>query len=74
MDDHGTSDTLLAHELGHTLGIHHPTEAVNPGDPNSVMQPTGSPSMPNLTRNTMVNFHAILCPAGIATTCLNPDP
>lgn len=74
MTDQGSSDTLLAHELGHSLGIRHPKDAFNPGDPNSIMQATDSPSVPNLSRNTMINFHAILCPAGTGTTCLNPDP
>jgi outer membrane protein OmpA-like peptidoglycan-associated protein len=74
MTDRGSSDTLLAHELGHTLGIRHPGDPVNPGDANTVMQPTGSPSIPNSTRNTMVNFTRILCPPGTATTCLHPDP
>ena len=74
MTDHGSSATLLAHELGHTLGIDHPGEPVNPGDPNTVMEPTGSPSVPNLTRNTIVNYSKITCPPGNATTCLHPDP
>jgi hypothetical protein len=56
------------------LGIRHPGDPVNPGDPNTIMDPTGSPSIPNATRNTMVNFGKILCPPGTATTCLHPDP
>jgi outer membrane protein OmpA-like peptidoglycan-associated protein len=74
MTDRGSSDTLLAHELGHTLGIRHPGAAFNPGDTDTIMKPTGSSSIANPTRNTMVNFNAILCPASTASSCLHPDP
>lgn len=74
MSDRGSSDTILAHELGHILGINHPTDAVNPGDAGTIMEGSGSHSADNPTTNTMVNFGRILCPPGIGTTCLNPDP
>lgn len=74
MSDRGTSNTLLAHELGHILGIQHPGVPPNPGDPGTIMVGTGSHSTANSTRNTMVNFNAILCPPATGSTCLNPDP
>lgn len=76
ISDIGTSDTLLAHELGHILGLDHPTAGppFNPGEANTILEPSGSDSTPNPTRNTMVNFSRILCPAGAGSTCLNPDP
>ena len=75
MSDRGTSNTLLAHELGHVIGLDHPTDLppLNPGDPNTIMEASGSNSVANPTRNTMVNFGKILCPPGSGTTCLNPD-
>jgi outer membrane protein OmpA-like peptidoglycan-associated protein len=74
MTDQGTSDTLLAHELGHILGIQHPGVPPNPGDPGTIMVGSGSSSVANATRNTMVNARAVLCPPPTASTCLSPDP
>ena len=75
LSDRGTSDTLLAHELGHILGLDHPTDRppFNPGEANTIMEPSRSNSTPNPTRNTMTNFNKILCPPGTGSTCLNPD-
>jgi outer membrane protein OmpA-like peptidoglycan-associated protein len=71
LSDLGTSDTLLAHELGHVLGLGHP-----PGDADAdtVMEPSSSNSTPNPTRNTLGNFNRITFPDPIASTCLLPDP
>jgi outer membrane protein OmpA-like peptidoglycan-associated protein len=73
MSDRGTSDTLLAHELAHTLfnSLQHPPTV---GELGTIAQPSGSNNAANSTRNTMVNFAAIRCPAGTGSTCLNPDP
>jgi len=74
MSDLGTSDTLLAHELGHTLGLDHPGRGVNPGEANTIMSPSNSNSAENPTRNTQTNFAAILCPPPTGSVCLTPDP
>jgi hypothetical protein len=71
LSDLGSSNTLLAHELGHVLGLGHP-----PGDAdaNTIMQPSGSNSSPNPTRNTMGNYMRIKWPPPGPPTCLHPDP
>jgi outer membrane protein OmpA-like peptidoglycan-associated protein len=74
ISDRGASDTLLAHELGHTLGLNHPGAAANAGDPGTIMEPSGSNAVSNPTRNTLVNLSRILCPAPTGSTCLHPDP
>ena len=78
MSDRGTSDTLLAHELGHILGLQHPGTPPNPGEAGTIIEPSGGGailghSVPNPTRNTIANFNAILCPPRGAPVCLNPD-
>jgi hypothetical protein len=74
LSDRGTSNTLLAHEMGHVLGLQHPgTGTVHDGDANTIMQPSGSHSVPNSTRNTAVNAQRMTWPTG-AATCIRPDP
>lgn len=70
MSDSGTSDTLLAHEVGHTLGLGH--DGTN-SDPGTVMDTTGSKDIDNPEKNTMVNYNFITCPAASGSTCLSPD-
>ncbi len=71
LSDHGTSNTLLAHEVGHILGLGHPPAGADPG---TIMQPTGGHSAPNPTRNTMANYRRITFPLPSVPTCLHPDP
>jgi hypothetical protein len=71
MSDRGTSNTLLAHELGHVLGLDHPPGG---GENNTIMEPSGSHSSPNPTRNTMCNYARITFPSRGPETCLLPDP
>jgi len=74
LSDRGTSDTLLAHEIGHDLGLVHPGDGTaHDGDANTIMQPTGSHSVANSTRNTALNSQRLTWPAG-AATCIRPDP
>jgi outer membrane protein OmpA-like peptidoglycan-associated protein len=73
MSDRGTSNTLLAHELGHILGLQHPGTPPNPGEAGTILEPSNSNSAANPTRNTLANFNRLLCPAPTGSTCLNPD-
>ena len=74
LSDRGTSNTLLAHEMGHVLGLQHPgTGTPHDGDANTIMQPSDSHSVPNSTRNTAINERRMTWPAG-AATCIMPDP
>jgi hypothetical protein len=70
--DHGTNNNLIAHELGHVLGIMHPG-APHGGEANTVMEPSGSKDTTNSSRNTMANYNLINWPAAGDPTCLHPD-
>lgn len=71
MSDGGTSDTLLAHELGHVLGLGHPPAD---GDAGTIMDPSGSRDATNPERNTIGNYNRITFPPGGSITCIKPDP
>lgn len=74
LSDRGTSNTLLAHEMGHVLGLNHPGfGSAHDGEANTIMQPSGSNSAVNPTRNTTLNSRRMTWPAG-AATCIMPDP
>ena len=73
LSDLGSSDTLLAHELGHTMGLNHPGASNNPGDPNTIMEASNSNSVSNPSRNTIGNYNGIHCPPGSGDICLHLD-
>lgn len=74
MSDRGTSTTLLAHELGHVLGLFHPGDGTpNDGAARTIMEPTGSHSTDNPTRNTMENYRLLTWAADPRLVCINPD-
>lgn len=74
LTDRGTSNSILAHEMGHVMGLFHPgTGTPHDGDADTVMRPTGSHSIENPTRNTQINAARLTWPPG-AATCTQPDP
>jgi hypothetical protein len=69
--DGGRSDTLLAHELGHALGLQHPPDGA---DANTVMEPTDNADLSNPTRNTIGNYRRMVWPLPTNLTRIHPDP
>lgn len=79
-----TNKYLLAHELGHVLGLAHPNEAaddVAPGSPHSIMEPGN----PNPNANTLFNCriftdrpnhlpHNCIVETTNQPDCFRPDP
>ena len=70
ISDGTDDDTVLAHELGHVMGLDHPAYfaegQIRGGEENTIMQT-------KRTRNTMYNYARILWPAPSGPTCLDPD-
>lgn len=62
---------LLAHELGHVLAGGHPAEPSDSkrwaADPDTVLQPSNSPNLPNPGRNTLNNCRQARNPALVPT-------
>ena len=78
-DTNAGNPQLLAHELGHILGLGHPTQVFagcTQPDPTTVMAPSGSPNVPNSTNNTHWNCINVANP-GLSTStnvcCLSHD-
>ncbi len=59
LSGHGSSSTLLAHELGHVLGLNHPGDSNHPGEANTIMAPSESINTECPTRNTLLNYHLL---------------
>jgi TIR domain len=72
LSDHGSNDRLLAHELGHAMGLLHP--AVMPYIPNnSIVQPTGAgKTNPDLVTDKMCRV--LTWPAKLDEKCWHVDP
>lgn len=70
ISDLGSSDTLLAHELGHVLGLDHPPSR---GDAKTIMEPSNSADTANPDRNTLANHCFISWPKPNLVGCIEPD-
>ena len=77
LSDHGSNNNLLAHELGHVLGLGHPpgmgAACGSVADANTIMTPSNSNDGTNPSRNTLANYRLISWPAPGTATCLSPD-
>jgi hypothetical protein len=71
ISDLESSATLLAHELGHVLGLGHPPDF---GESGTIMEPVGSRTAPHSEKNTLYNYAFIFFPEGTDPVCLTPDP
>jgi hypothetical protein len=72
LSDHGSNDRLLAHELGHAMGLLHP-DAMTFIPKNSIMEPTGI-SKTNSDVVTSVMCSAIAWPPKTDRKCWHVDP
>jgi hypothetical protein len=71
LSDRGRSTTVLAHEMGHAMGLDHPVPGA---DQNTIMTPTGSMDIDNPTRNPIANYQTLTWPLTGLQTVIHPDP
>ena len=77
--DQDANPNLLAHEIGHALGGDHPHghgSILWPGDPGTILEPSGAVGKPNPSRNTLSNCCQVRN-SGLVTghRCrMTPDP
>jgi hypothetical protein len=72
LSDHGSNDRLLAHELGHAMGLLHP-DAMTFIPKDSIMEPTG-PGKTNSDVVTSIMCSVIAWPAKTDRKCWHVDP
>lgn len=73
LSDHGSNDRLLAHELGHAMGIGFHPDAAPYLPNNSIMQPSGvSKTNPDLVTDIMCRL--LTWPAKTDEKCWHVDP
>ena len=73
LSDHGSNDRLLAHELGHAMGIGFHPDAATWIPNNSIMQPSGvNKTNPDLVTDIMCRF--LTWPANTDQKCWHVDP
>lgn len=63
-DRPGTSDTLIAHEFGHALGLLDARQGTRYPDTDTIMEATGARTKSHSTRNTYHNYKLIKWPDG----------
>jgi hypothetical protein len=72
LSDHGSNDRLLAHELGHAMGLLHP-DVMTFIPKESIMKPSGiSKTNPDLVTDTMCRL--LVWPPKTDPNCWHVDP